>query len=176
MRTIRQNLFWAFFYNSVGIPVAAGALYGVWGLTLNPMIAAAAMSLSSVSVVANALRLRMFTPTRARGADASGFHPRQSAEAGSSSAHPDARCASSPIQTVARSFLMDKKITITGMSCGHCASTVEKALLAVPGVAKAHVDPTSGTAGVSVGDGVTDAALSSAVIGAGFAVVGIAPA
>jgi Cu2+-exporting ATPase/Cu+-exporting ATPase len=176
MRTIRQNLFWAFFYNAVGIPVAAGALYGVWGLTLNPMIAAAAMSLSSVSVVANALRLRMFSPARgAEDAGASGLHPRPSAGAGSSSAHPDAR-ASSPIQTVARSSPVDKKIAVTGMSCGHCAATVEKALLAVPGVEKARVDLASGTAGVSVGDGVTDAALAAAVAGAGFEVSGIAPA
>lgn len=61
MRNIRQNLFWAFIYNIIGIPVAAGVFYGVAGLTLNPMIAAAAMSFSSVSVVANALRLRFFT-------------------------------------------------------------------------------------------------------------------
>jgi P-type Cu+ transporter len=58
MRIIRQNLFWAFFYNSLGIPVAAGVLYPVWGILLNPMVAAAAMAMSSVSVVTNALRLR----------------------------------------------------------------------------------------------------------------------
>jgi len=68
MRNIKQNLFWAFIYNTIGIPVAAGALYGAFGILLNPMIAAAAMSFSSVSVVLNALRLRFFTPKWERGA------------------------------------------------------------------------------------------------------------
>jgi Cu+-exporting ATPase len=69
MRNIRQNLFWAFFYNTIGIPVAAGLFYELWGWRLNPMIAAAAMSVSSVSVVSNALRLRLFKPrwTKERG-------------------------------------------------------------------------------------------------------------
>jgi len=62
MRNIKQNLFWAFIYNTIGIPVAAGVLYGTFGILLNPMIAAAAMSFSSVSVVLNALRLRFFIP------------------------------------------------------------------------------------------------------------------
>ncbi|MDR1945964.1 MAG: heavy metal translocating P-type ATPase [Desulfovibrio sp.] len=162
MRIIRQNLFWAFFYNSIGIPVAAGAFYGIWGLTLDPMIAAAAMSLSSVSVVSNALRLRLFRPTSA-------------AEAGGRVPDPTVRAEAS-LQPVPRSSTVKKSIRIEGMSCGHCTASVEKALRAVPGVTKVHVDLASKTAGVSAEDSVTDKSLSAAVTGAGFTVAGIEPA
>jgi Cu2+-exporting ATPase/Cu+-exporting ATPase len=158
MRVIRQNLFWAFIYNAVGIPVAAGLLYGPWELTLNPMIAAAAMSLSSVSVVANALRLRLFKPGGGRTAEIA------AAPQGVSPAAP---------RPTPRSFPMQKDIRIDGMNCGHCAASVEKALRAVPGVTDAHVDLASGTAAVEVEGGSPDAALKAAVADAGFRVVGM---
>ena len=151
LRNIRQNLFWAFFYNSVGIPVAAGVLYPALGLLLNPMIAAACMSLSSVCVVSNALRLRLWKPKT---------KPVPSA-AGTAAEH---------IADNEEEPTMKKTVTIEGMMCAHCVAHVEKALTALPGV-KATVDLTSGTAVVE-GD-VTDEAIRAAVTDAGYTVKGI---
>jgi Cu2+-exporting ATPase/Cu+-exporting ATPase len=158
MRNIRQNLFWAFFYNVVSIPVAAGMFYGVWGVTLNPMIAAAAMSLSSVSVVSNALRLRLFAPQYGH-------------------ADKGTERASGPVLESPHtpgSFIMKKSIRINGMNCGHCTASVEKALRAVPGVTGAKADLASQTAVVEISGVVPDAALKTAVVDAGFSVAGIA--
>ena len=163
MRNIRQNFFWAFFYNIVGIPVAAGVFYGVWGLTLSPMIAAAAMSLSSVSVVSNALRLRFFRPDRPQ---------REEGPVAAAIAAPAANVATEPQNTI-RSTVMTKSIRIEGMSCNHCKASVEKALRAVPGVTGAEVDLAAKTATVQTGGGVADEALKAAVVDAGFEVVGI---
>ena len=155
LRNIRQNLFWAFFYNSVGIPVAAGALYPAWGLTLNPMLAAAAMSLSSVCVVGNALRLRSWKSGGAA-----------------------AKTVAKPLQPVydtcnqcsKEADTMSKKtVTIKGMMCAHCVSHVEKALTAL-GV-QADVDLATGTAVVT--GNVSDDALRKAVTDAGYEVVNI---
>ena len=151
LRNIRQNLFWAFFYNSVGIPVAAGVLYPALGLLLNPMIAAACMSLSSVCVVSNALRLRLWKPKT---------KPVPSA-AGTAAEH---------IADNEEEPTMKKTVIIEGMMCAHCVAHVEKALTALPGV-KATVDLTSGTAVVE-GD-VTDEAIRAAVTDAGYTVKGI---
>ena len=151
LRNIRQNLFWAFFYNSVGIPVAAGVLYPALSLLLNPMIAAACMSLSSVCVVSNALRLRLWKPKT---------KPVPSA-AGTAAEH---------IADNEEEPTMKKTVTIEGMMCAHCVAHVEKALTALPGV-KATVDLTSGTAVVE-GD-VTDEAIRTAVTDAGYTVKGI---
>ena len=150
LRNIRQNLFWAFFYNSVGIPVAAGVLYPALGLLLNPMIAAACMSLSSVCVVSNALRLRLWKPRLKAVSHA----------APSAAEHK-------PVMTNEEEPTMKKTVTIEGMMCAHCVAHVEKALTALPGV-KATVDLTSGTAVVE-GD-VTDEAIRAAVTGAGYTV------
>ena len=152
LRNIRQNLFWAFFYNSVGIPVAAGVLYPALGLLLNPMIAAACMSLSSVCVVSNALRLRLWKPRLKAVSPA----------APSAAEHNTKSNEEEPT--------MKKTVTIEGMMCAHCVAHVEKALTALPGV-KATVDLTSGTAVVE-GD-VTDEAIRAAVTEAGYTVKGI---
>ena len=158
MRNIRENLFWAFFSNSVGIPVAAGVFYGVSGLLLNPMIGAAAMSFSSVSVVTNALRLRFFkprftTPAEAPAAEPAGTLP----------------CPATTSET--RSTIM-KKIVIEGMQCPHCSAAVEKALRAVPGVKEATVDLAAKTASVEA-EGVSDETLTKAVTDAGYQVVSV---
>ena len=162
MRNIRQNLFWAFIYNIIGIPVAAGVFYGISGLTLNPMIAAAAMSFSSVSVVLNALRLRFFTVDRRD--------------------MPDNTCAAgdmfSPVKTEIiipipeRKNTMQKSIHIEGMNCGHCKASVERALSAVPGVTDVSVDLAAKTATVRT-DSASNDALTDAVTGAGFTVKSI---
>ena len=152
LRNIRQNLFWAFFYNSVGIPVAAGVLYPSLHLLLNPMIAAACMSLSSVCVVSNALRLRLWKPKLK---SVSGAAP-------SAAEHNTVPNEEEPT--------MKKTVTIEGMMCAHCAAHVEKALNALPGV-KATVDLAAGTAAVE-GDAADDA-IRAAVTEAGYTVKGI---
>ncbi len=152
LRNIRQNLFWAFFYNSVGIPVAAGVLYPALGLLLNPMIAAACMSLSSVCVVSNALRLRLWKPRL------------------KAVSHAAPSAAEHNIESNEEEPTMKKTVTIEGMMCAHCVAHVEKALTALPGV-KATVDLTSGTAVVE-GD-VTDEAIRAAITEAGYTVKGI---
>ena len=148
IRNIRQNLFWAFFYNAIGIPLAAGVLYPALGITLNPMIAAAAMSLSSVCVVSNALRLRGWkAPARPNDIPEQNHQTESEEEA-----------------------TMQKVMTIEGMMCTHCSGRVESALNAIPGVT-AKVDLEKKTATVS-GE-VSDDTLRKAVEDAGYQVVSI---
>jgi len=148
MRNIKQNLFWAFAYNVLGIPVAAGLLSLLGGPLLDPMLAAAAMSMSSVSVLANALRLRRFRAAWGGSAESSRLPP-----AGGE-----------------RKSVMTKKLSIEGMSCMHCAGRVQKALAASPGVRSAKVDLEAKLATVE-GEELSDAALSAAVAEAGYSVV-----
>ena len=157
LRNIKQNLFWAFFYNSIGIPVAAGVLYPALHLTLNPMLAAAAMSLSSVCVVSNALRLRGWKPP----------------------VFPDQPVPTAPLPESAvfqsqgkEENTMNKTIHIDGMMCTHCTGRVEKALNDLPGV-EATVDLDSKSAAVTCTPDVSDDTLRQAVEDAGYHVTGI---
>ena len=157
LRNIRQNLFWALFYNSIGIPVAAGVLYPALGITLNPMIAAAAMSLSSVCVVSNALRLR-------------GWKGSAPVRRGETPANTQSEPAAPAAQHNEEELTMKKTLSIEGMMCAHCAAHVEKALNALPGVTAA-VD-LAGSSAVVTGD-VSDEALKKAVADAGYTVTDI---
>ena len=157
LRNIKQNLFWAFFYNSIGIPVAAGVLYPALHLTLNPMLAAAAMSLSSVCVVSNALRLRGWKPP----------------------VFTDQPVPTAPLPESAvfqsqgkEENTVNKTIHIDGMMCTHCTGRVEKALNDLPGV-EATVDLDSKSAAVTCTPDVSDDTLRQAVEDAGYHVTGI---
>lgn len=157
LRNIKQNLFWAFFYNSIGIPVAAGVLYPALHLTLNPMLAAAAMSLSSVCVVSNALRLRGWKPP----------------------VFPDQPAPTAPLPESAvfqsqgkEENTVNKTIHIDGMMCTHCTGRVEKALNDLPGV-EATVNLDSKSAAVTCTPDVSDDTLRQAVEDAGYHVTGI---
>ncbi len=172
MRTIKQNLFWALIYNAVCIPVAAGVLSGV-GITLNPMIGAAAMSCSSVCVVTNALRLRGWKPALP---DATGREGGSLEASGADDAPPtvpegaaDARAADDEPRVVA-----ERTIGVEGMMCQHCVKFVTKALQAVPGVATVDVSLEEERAVVGLSEDVSDEALTVAVVDAGYEVTYLA--
>ncbi len=162
MRNIRQNLFWALFYNSICIPVAAGVLVP-WGITLNPMIGAAAMGFSSVFVVGNALRLRTWKPSERKGREAT---PAAAPAVTVTEAAAEAKTAS---ETASEGrTTMEKKLNVEGMMCQHCVAHVKAALEGVEGVGEVTVDLDAGTATAACAEGVTDEALVAAVKGAGY--------
>lgn len=150
IRNIRENLFWAFFYNAAGIPIAAGIFYPVWEFVLNPMIAAAAMSMSSVSVVSNALRLRWFKPRLV----------------------PHAKVNQQSAIAVHEQTPETKNVVmeVKGMMCDHCKNMVEKALLSVAGVLKANANPGEDRAEVECEANTDIALLKEAVEKAGYEV------
>ena len=161
MRTIKQNLFWALFYNAICIPVAAGVLSPL-GVTLNPMIAAACMSFSSVCVVTNALRLRGWKPS---------FAPveagRQEAGAGEAPSVIHSAVEVAAVETE-EDQTMEKTINVTGMMCKHCVHHVTKALEGVEGVSNVRVSLDDNNAVVDVAEGVSDEAMIAAIVDAGY--------
>ena len=169
LRNIHENLFWAFIYNIIGIPLAAG-LFIPFGLTLNPMFGAAAMSLSSFCVVSNALRLNLFDLHSTR-------HD-----------HKTASPAAAPVQSAAENnkksdaeapevktedHTMKKTLKVEGMMCGHCEARVKKALEALPEVDEAVVSHEAGTAIVTLNAEVADDVLKKAVEDQDYPVTGI---
>ncbi len=153
IRNIKENLFWAFFYNTVGIPLAAGVFYSILGWKLNPMFGAAAMSLSSVCVVSNALRLKLFKPRRL------------SENSINENVHHT-------INQSKEDTKMKKTMVIEGMSCSHCSGRVEKALNAIEGVT-AKVNLEAKTASITVEGNVSDQQLRQAVTDEGYEVVSL---
>ena len=165
IRNIRQNLFWAFFYNCIGIPLAAGVLYAPLHLRLTPMFGAAAMSLSSVCVVTNALRLRFFKPT---------------VRAGGLSADETAPADTAPIVTKASKEAQNKEettmtitLSIEGMMCEHCKKHVEEALGKLS-VSSVSVDLAGKSASITPTDDISDDTLKRTIADAGYELVNIA--
>ena len=150
LRNIHQNLFWAFFYNVIGIPIAAGALIPL-GITLSPMLGAAAMSLSSFCVVTNALRLNLFRVKN----------------------KTENEQTVQNIQTEKEENNMSCKLSIEGMMCPHCEAHVKNALNAVPGVEVLQISHQTNSAEIKRAADVTDEALSEAVKNAGYVLTGV---
>ena len=158
LKNIHENLFWAFFYNVCGIPLAAGLFIPITGWEMNPMFGAAAMSLSSFFVVSNALRLNLFDPF-----DAS--HDRPKKKRSKEKVVLPERAVSDRVKSDVETggTTMTKTMTIEGMMCEHCEMTVKKALEALDGVTKAAVSHEKGEAVVTLSAEVSDETLSKAV-------------
>lgn len=175
LRDIHENLFWAFFYNSVGIPLAAGVFVPL-DLTLNPMFAAAAMSLSSVCVVGNALRLNLFNMHDGRKDKKIRHKPRKEQPQNTTccTAHRSIQATSTgqPDGTIAENSV-EKTMEIEGMMCEHCECTVQKALEAVPGVKQVIANAKAGTAVITMLPDTSEDALSKAVEEVGYLPQGI---
>ncbi|WP_313956802.1 heavy metal translocating P-type ATPase [Aliarcobacter butzleri] len=145
IKNIKQNLFWAFFYNIIGIPLAAGAFYTVLGWKLSPMFAGAAMSLSSVTVVLNALRLKLFEP----------------------------RISKNLLEknNISKGDKMEKILKVDGMTCGHCKARVEKVVSAIDGVDSVEVDLASKNVTVKMSKDISEQTLSDVIVDAGYEVI-----
>ncbi|NLB32696.1 MAG: metal-transporting ATPase, partial [Tissierellia bacterium] len=190
IKNIKQNLFWAFIYNTVGIPLAAGVFFSILGWKLNPMFAGAAMSLSSVSVVSNALRLKFFKPKRLS-TDAIVNYDKTVEDNENIAIEKDNKenifiieneenkennqniCLIEDTESIEEKGddEMKKILKVEGMTCGHCKAAVEKALKAVDGVENAVVDLEKKSADVTLNKEVRDEVLKNAVIDAGYEVV-----
>lgn len=145
IKNIKQNLFWAFFYNIIGIPLAAGVFYTILGWKLSPMFAGAAMSLSSVTVVLNALRLKLFEP----------------------------RISKNLLEknNISKGDKMEKILRVDGMTCGHCKARVEKVVSAIDGVDSVEVDLASKNVTVKMSKDISEQTLSDVIVDAGYEVI-----
>ncbi len=190
IRNIKENLFWAFFYNCIGIPLAAGVLYPAFQIRLNPMFGAAAMSLSSIFVVGNALRLRGFksgfTPLKKEAPETEQAETKQATEQVTkqdaanakqcmleASADQNSKSNQEKEKEKERTNTMTKVISIEGMMCNHCTGTVQKALEAVEGVKAVTMSLEQKNATVELASDVADEVLAKAVVDAGYEVKGI---
>ena len=158
IRNIHQNLFWAFFYNAVCIPLAMG----LYGIEMKPMYGAAAMALSSFCVCMNALRLNLLNPHDAGRDRKEKQIPAETLEAAVSAVK------------MKEDKTMTKTLKVEGMMCGHCEARVKKALEAIPGVESAVADHTAGTAVVTLNADVADETLKAAVEAQDYKVLGMA--
>lgn len=156
LRNIHQNLFWAFFYNSIGIPLAAGVFISVFGWELNPMFGAAAMSLSSFCVVTNALRLNLFQV----------YNSKKDKAGKQNSTYI-------PVIAEEKENSMEKTMKIEGMMCGHCEARVKKCLEALPEVITAMVSHENGTAVVTLNAQISDEVLTQAVEAQDYTVISV---
>lgn len=145
IKNIKQNLFWAFFYNIIGIPLAAGVFYTILGWKLSPMFAGAAMSLSSVTVVLNALRLKLFEP----------------------------RISKNLLEknNISKGDKMEKILKVEGMTCGHCKARVEKVVSAIDGVDSVEVDLASKNVTVKMSKDISEQTISDVIVDAGYEVI-----
>ena len=157
IKNIKENLFWAFFYNVICIPLAAGAFYPAFGIKLSPMIGAAAMSMSSFCVVMNALRLNFFRVTRTS-------VPASDAVTDAADTYKERKEESS----------MEKKLTIEGMMCAHCQKHVHDALAKMDGITEVSVDLEGGTADVKMSRDIAKDAFAAVIEDAGYTLVSIA--
>ncbi|MCT7574543.1 heavy metal translocating P-type ATPase [Aliarcobacter butzleri] len=145
IKNIKQNLFWAFFYNIIGIPLAAGVFYTILGWKLSPMFAGAAMSLSSVTVVLNALRLKLFEPKISKNLLEQ--------------------------NNISKGDKMQKILKVDGMTCGHCKARVEKVVSAIDGVDSVEVDLASKNVTVKMSKDISEQTLSDVIVDAGYEVI-----
>lgn len=164
IKNIKENLFWAFFYNTIGIPLAAGILYPAFGIKLSPMFGAAAMSLSSVCVVTNALRLRFFKPNHQTDMQMNETIEREQPE-------KEISQLSENNQLNQEEKGMTRILTIEGMMCEHCKKRVEDTLCAMDGVTGAQVNLTDKTAAVTMETEIATAEFEKAITDAGYTFV-----